>query len=58
MFQEAMLMNVKHKDAFGKFSSTFPSNTIEKWVHMVECWEANPKAPNLYEEPEKSMYLK
>lgn len=50
-------MSAKQKDTFDKFSSTFPSETIEKWVRMVEHWEADRKAPNPYEEPEKSMFI-
>ena len=56
-FQEAVVMSAKHKGVFDKFSSTFPSETVKKWVQMVECWEANPKAPNLYEESENSKSL-
>ena len=57
-FQEAVVMSAKHKEAFDKLSSTFPSETVKKWVRMVECWEANPKAPNPYEETENSKSLR
>ena len=50
-------MSAKQRETFNKFSSTFPSETVEKWVRMVEGWEANRKALNPYEEPEKSMHL-
>lgn len=56
-FKEAVLMNAKHTDLFDKFSATFPLNVIEKWEKMVETWESNRKAPNPYNEPEKSTYL-
>ena len=56
-FQEAVVMSMKHKEAFDKLSLTFPSETVKKWVWMVECWEANPKALNPYEESENSKSL-
>ena len=50
-------MSQKQKDIFDKFSSTFPRETVVKWEQMVACWEADPKAPNPYDEPEASKRL-
>ena len=47
-------MNTKHTETFKKFSATFPPETLTKWLKMVEQWETNPTAPNLYDEPERS----
>ena len=44
-------MSTKHIEIFEKFSATFPLETVTQWVQMVERWEANPKAPNPYNEP-------
>lgn len=44
-------MSTKHVEIFEKFSATFPLETVARWVRMVERWEANPKAPNPYNEP-------
>ena len=44
-------MSAKHMEIFEKFSATFPPETVARWVRMVERWEANPKAPNPYNEP-------
>ena len=49
-------MSVKQKETFKQFSSTFPPEVLKKWEQMVEHWEANPKAPNLYDEPDKSEF--
>ncbi|EDR06772.1 uncharacterized protein LACBIDRAFT_299636 [Laccaria bicolor S238N-H82] len=51
-FKEAILMSEKQKEIFNKFSSTFPPETVVKWEQMVIRWEADPKAPNPYDEPE------
>ena len=50
-------MSAKHTEVFEKFSSTFPPETVARWVQMVEHWESNPKAPNPYNEPEQSKSL-
>ena len=47
-------MKQKHREIFEKFSATFPAETVTRWKQMVEHWEADPKAPNLYNEPGKS----
>ena len=47
-------MNQKHTEIFEKFSATFPAETVARWKRMVERWEADPKAPNPYNEPGKS----
>ena len=50
-------MSSKHEEIFEKFSATFPLETIARWVQMVEHWEANPKAPNPYNEPVQGKYF-
>jgi len=50
-------MSAKHEEIFEKFSATFPLETIARWVRMVERWEANPKAPNPYNEPAQGKYF-
>ena len=50
-------MSVKQTEIFEKFSATFPPETVARWVQMVECWEDDPTAPNLYNEPEQSRYF-
>lgn len=49
-------MSAKHTETFEKFSATFPPETVAKWLKMVEHWEANPRAPNPYDEPESSKF--
>ena len=56
-FQEVVLMSAKHMEIFEKFSATFPPETVRRWVQMVERWENDPKAPNLYNETEQSKCL-
>ncbi|KIJ96214.1 hypothetical protein K443DRAFT_134179 [Laccaria amethystina LaAM-08-1] len=53
-FQEAVLMSKKQTEVSDKFSEMFPSKVVNKWIKMVENWEGNPKAVNLYNEPEKT----
>lgn len=47
-------MSNKHREIFERFSATFPLETVERWIRMVERWEGDPKAPNPYDEPEQS----
>jgi hypothetical protein len=47
-------MQEKHKVVFEQFSTTFSPQTLRQWTEMVEKWEADPKAPNPYEEPVNS----
>ena len=49
-------MSAKHTVTFEKFSATFPPETVAKWLKMVERWEAEPTAPNPYDEPERSKF--
>ncbi|KIJ92462.1 hypothetical protein K443DRAFT_13589 [Laccaria amethystina LaAM-08-1] len=56
-FQEVVLMSKKQPEVSNKFSEMFPSEVINKWIKMVENWEANPKAVNPYNEPEKTTTL-
>jgi len=50
-FNEAVLMSVKQTEIFDQLSATFSPETVEKWERIVANWNANPKAPNPYEEP-------
>jgi len=49
-------MSAKQTETFKKFSATFPPEMVAKWVKMVECWEADPMAPNPYDELERSKF--
>jgi hypothetical protein len=51
-FKEASQLSAKQTEVFNQFSATFSPATIKKWELMITAWEANPKAPNPYEEPE------
>ena len=50
-------MQEKHKVVFEQFSTTFSPQTLRQWTEMVEKWEADPKAPNPYEEPVDSEFI-
>jgi hypothetical protein len=50
-FKEAFNMSAKHTDVFNKLSATSTPETVKKWEEMVTAWNANPKAPNPYQEP-------
>jgi hypothetical protein len=45
-------MSAKQTEVFNQLSATFSPQTIKKWEAMVVAWEADPQAPNPYEEPE------
>ena len=45
-------MSAKQTEVFNQLSATFSTQTIKKWEATVVAWEANPQAPNPYEEPE------
>jgi hypothetical protein len=51
-FKDAFNMSAKQTEVFNQLSATFSPETIKKWEAMVVAWEANPQAPNPYEEPE------
>jgi hypothetical protein len=51
-FNNAFKLSAKQTEVFNQFSATFALATIKKWEAMITAWEANPKAPNPYEEPE------
>ncbi len=48
---EASTMSVKQTDVFNQLSTSFHPATVSKWEKMVSTWNANPKAPNPYAEP-------
>ena len=50
-------MSVRQREIFEKFSATFPSDTVARWVRMVERWEGDRTAPNPYNEPDQSRFL-
>jgi hypothetical protein len=52
----AVVMQKKHRAAFEKFSTTFPSDVIAKWDKMVEEWDNDKSKPNPYEEPVAGTY--
>jgi hypothetical protein len=54
-FNEAIEMSAKQTDIFSQLSATFSSKTIVKWEALVANWNADPKAPNPYQEPKNSM---
>jgi hypothetical protein len=49
-------MSAKQNDIFSQLSATFSSETISKWEALVANWNADPKAPNPYQEPKNSMW--
>lgn len=49
-------MSTKQTDIFNQLSATFSSETINKWEALVVNWNADPKAPNPYQEPKNSMW--
>ena len=49
-FKEAVKWKAKHEEIFQLLSATFATGVVGKWTSMVESWEANPSAPNPYEE--------
>jgi len=51
-FNEAVEMSTKQTKIFYKLSATFSPEIIDKWEAMVANWNADPKAPNPYREPE------
>ena len=50
-FNEATEMSTKQADIFSQLSAMFSMETINKWETLVENWNADPKAPNPYQEP-------
>ena len=51
-FNDAFNLSAKQTEVFNQFSAIFSPVTIKKWESMITAWEANPKAPNPYEESE------
>ena len=50
-FNEAADMSAKQEKIFNRLSATFAPEIVNKWEAMVVNWNANPKAPNPYQEP-------
>jgi hypothetical protein len=46
------MMSAKQTENFNQLSATFSPGIIKKWEAVVTKWEANPRAPNPYAEPE------
>jgi hypothetical protein len=44
-------MSAKQEKIFNRLSATFAPEIVNKWEAMVVNWNANPKAPNPYQEP-------
>ena len=55
-FKEAADMSAKQKQIFDQLSATFAPEIVNKWETMVAEWNANPKAPNPYQEPKSRKY--
>ncbi|KJA16799.1 hypothetical protein HYPSUDRAFT_71075 [Hypholoma sublateritium FD-334 SS-4] len=55
--KDAARMSRKQEDVFNQLSSTFSLEVIEKWEKMVQKWEDDPTAPNLYAEPRSTTTL-
>jgi hypothetical protein len=53
---KAIVMEKKHREAFEKFTATFPSDVVAKWDKMVDDWDADMSKPNPYEEPVAGKY--
>jgi hypothetical protein len=49
--KKALVMQVRHRQAFMEFNSTFPPVVIDKWERIVSEWDKDKKKKNLYEEP-------
>lgn len=54
--QKAVIMYTKHREAFEKFTDTFPPDVISKWDQMVKDWDADNSKPNPYQEPAAGKY--
>lgn len=53
---KAINMEKRHREAFEKFTTTFPSDVVAKWDKMVDDWDADISKPNPYEEPVAGKY--
>ena len=53
---KAIVMEKKHREAFEKFTATFPSDVVAKWDKMVDDWDADMSKLNPYEEPVAGKY--
>jgi len=49
--KKALVMQVKHEQAFVKFNGTFPPAVVDKWETMVTEWDNDKTKKNPYEEP-------
>lgn len=49
-------MSAKQKQIFDQLSAMFAPEIVNKWEMMVAEWNANPKAPNPYQEPKSCKY--
>lgn len=56
-FKKAVVMCVKHRTAFDKFSATFSETTVKEFERRVAAWDADNTQPNPYEEPIAGMPL-
>jgi hypothetical protein len=54
--KKAIFMYKKHRDAFEKFSITFPLDVTAQWDKMVDDWDTDKSKPNPYEEPIAGTY--
>jgi hypothetical protein len=49
--KKALVMQVKHGQAFVKFNATFPPAVVGRWEKMVAEWDCDKTKKNPYEEP-------
>ena len=49
--KKALVMQVKHEQAFVKFNATFPPAVVDQWEKMVAEWDCDKTKKNPYEEP-------
>ncbi|KIM74803.1 hypothetical protein PILCRDRAFT_92417 [Piloderma croceum F 1598] len=49
--KKALVMQVKHKQAFVKFNATFPPAMVEQWEKMVAEWDCDKTKQSPYAEP-------
>lgn len=49
--KKALVMQVRHRQTFVEFNSTFPPVVVDKWERMVSEWDKDKKKKNPYEEP-------
>ena len=49
--KKALVMQLKHGQAFDKFNATFPPAVVDQWEKLVTEWDKDKTKKNPYEEP-------